>query len=89
MMLSYLIFFVLSPVLVARDTISAFLGSNTVQYIMEVMYYITPKTSELGTLTTELAIGYGIDEYQPIITTFAFMVLVLYISIIIFNKKDY
>jgi ABC-type transport system involved in multi-copper enzyme maturation permease subunit len=89
MMLSYLIFFVLSPVLTARDAISAFLDSGTMDWAMDILYYIIPKTSEMGTLTTELAIGYGIDEYQPILTTFAFMVLVLYISIIIFNKKDY
>ena len=89
MMLSYLIFFVLSPILTARDTIAAFLDSTILEYFLDVFYYIIPKTSELGTLTTEIAIGYGIDEYQPILTTLAFLLLVLYISIIIFNKKDY
>jgi hypothetical protein len=89
MMLSYLIFFVLSPVLTARDAIGSFLDSKIAEYIMDILYYIIPKTSELGTLTTELAIGYGIDEYQPILSTFAFTLLVLYMSIIIFNKKDY
>ncbi len=89
MMLSYIIFFVLSPVLTARDTISTFLDSKIMEYSMDVLYYIIPKTSELGKLTTEIALGYGIDEYQPIITTFLFLVLVLYISIIIFSKKDY
>ena len=89
MMLSYIIFFVLSPVLVARDTISVFLDSKITEIIMDVLYYIIPKTSELGSLTTELAIGYGIYEYQPILTTLAFTILVLYTSIIIFSKKDY
>ena len=89
MMLSYLIFFVLSPILTARDTISAFLDSPVLEIFLDIFYYIIPKTSELGTLTTELAIGYGIDEYQPILTTLAFLLLVLYTSIIIFNKKDY
>jgi len=89
MMLSYIIFFVLSPVLTARDAISVFLDSSIMEFIMDVLYYIIPKTSELGSLTTEIAIGYGIDDYQPILTTFGFLVLVLYISIIIFNKKDY
>lgn len=89
MMLSYLIFFVLSPILTARDTISVFLNSSIMETFMDILYYIIPKTSELGTLTTELALGYGIDEYQPIISTFIFTILVLYISIIIFSKKDY
>ena len=89
MMLSYIIFFVLSPILTARDAISAFIDSKFMEYLMDVLYYIIPKTSELGTLTTEIALGYGIDEYQPIISTFIFLVLVLYLSIIIFSKKDY
>jgi ABC-2 type transport system permease protein len=89
MMISYIIFFVLSPVLTARDTITVFLDSPFMETLMDVLYYIIPKTSELGTLTTEIALGYGISEYQPILTTFGFLVLVLYISIIIFSKKDY
>lgn len=89
MMLSYIIFFVLSPILTARDAISAFIDNKFMEYFMDVLYYIIPKTSELGKLTTEIALGYGIDEYQPIISTFIFLVLVLYLSIIIFSKKDY
>jgi hypothetical protein len=56
---------------------------------VDILYYIIPKTSEIGSLTTEIAIGYGIDEYQPLLSTFLFLVLVLYISIIIFSKKDF
>lgn len=89
MMLSYLIFFVLSPILTARDTISSFLNNSFMEYLMDTLYYIIPKTSEIGSFTTEIALGYGIKDYQPIVTTFLFLVLVLYISIIIFNKKDY
>jgi ABC-type transport system involved in multi-copper enzyme maturation permease subunit len=89
MMLSYIIFFVLSPILTARDTISAFIDNKVVEWIMDILYYIIPKTSELGSLTTEMAMGYGIDEYQPILSTLIFTVLVLYTSIIIFSKKDY
>lgn len=89
MMLSYLIFFVLSPILAARETIAAFLKSSLMESVMDILYYIIPKTSELGTLTSEIALGYSIDEFQPIISTSLFLILVLYISIIIFSKKDY
>lgn len=89
MILSYMIFFVLSPILVARDTISIFIESEVFTNIANILYYVLPKTSEIGSLTTELAIGYGVDDYQPIITTLIFTVLVIYISIFIFSKKDY
>ena len=89
MMLTYLIFFILSPILNARDSIGMFISSKTLSTIMDVFYYIIPKTSELGSLTTELSMGYGISEWQPILTSLAFLILVLYASIIIFSKKDY
>ncbi len=89
MMLSYIIFFVLSPVLAARDTLSIFIDNKVMEWLMSVLYYIIPKTSELGDLTKDMAIGYGITEWQPILTTLAFMIIVLYGSIIIFSKKDY
>ena len=39
---------------------------------MDILYYIIPKTSEIGSLTTEITLGYGIDEYQPIAYHFSF-----------------
>ena len=89
MMISYLIFFIFSPILNARESIGYFLNNTILNYIMDFIYYIIPKTSELGSMTTELALGYGIDDYQPIFTSLAFLILVLYFSIIIFSKKDY
>ncbi|MCB9206295.1 MAG: hypothetical protein H6611_03080 [Ignavibacteriales bacterium] len=58
---------------------------------MDILYYIISKTSELIVpLTTELVMGYGIDEYQLILSTFLyswFLYLLYYIIILV--KKDY
>ncbi len=89
MMLTYLIFFILSPILSARGTIGVLISNDILKTVLDVFYYIIPKTSELGSLTTELALGYGISECQPILTSLAFLILVLFSSIIIFSKKDY
>ncbi|PID59853.1 MAG: hypothetical protein CR986_04745 [Ignavibacteriae bacterium] len=89
MMLTYLIFFVLSPLLAAREQILMLVDDKLTKNITEILYHIIPKTTELGSLTTELAIGSGVGDWLPIITTFLFMILVLYISIFIFNKKDF
>lgn len=89
MMLSYLIFFILSPILNARDNISLFINNSVFNSIMDVLYYIVPQTSELGSITTELSMGYGISSIQPFIFSSIFLVLILYLSIIIFGKKDF
>ncbi len=89
MMLSYIIFFILSPVLNMRETIYAVVESRIFEIIMDSLYYIFPKITELGNLSTELSAGQGITEWQPILTSFLFMILTLYGGIFIFSKKDY
>ncbi|MBL1211722.1 MAG: ABC transporter permease subunit [Ignavibacteriae bacterium] len=89
MMLSYIIFFILSPVLNMRDSINAVVDSSFLKGILDILYYILPKITELGNLTTELCIGEGINQWQPILTSFLFMILTLYGGIFIFSKKDY
>ena len=89
MMLSYLIFFVLSPVLVFRDKISILLDNKFVEYLLDGLYYLIPKTTELSNINFNLMQGNGIDDYQPLISSFLFMILTLALSIIIFSKKDY
>lgn len=89
MIISYLIFFIISPILNARNSISIFITDKLVNQIIDIFYYIVPKTSELGSITTDLVIGYKIDSYQPFVTSLIFLILNLYLSIIIFNKKDF
>lgn len=89
MMLSYLIFFILSPILDIRDKIMMLSDSKVLEIVLVGFYYIVPKTSELGTITSNIAVGGGIYDYQPIFTSAVFLILSLALSIIIFSKKDY
>jgi len=89
MMLTYLIFFILSPILNIRDQIMMLSDSKVLEIILDGLYYIVPKTSELGSITSDLAAGGGIYDYQPIFTSAIFLILSLALSIIIFSKKDY
>lgn len=52
MMLSYLIFFILSPILNMRDQIMLLSDSKVLEYVLSGLYYIIPKTSEIGTITS-------------------------------------
>ncbi|MBZ0177723.1 MAG: ABC transporter permease subunit [Melioribacteraceae bacterium] len=89
MMLSYIIFIIISPILAFRENFYPLIDSKATEIIIDVLYYIVPKTSELGTQMSDLSISGGIDDFQPILTSLAFMILILYFSIIIFNIKDY
>jgi ABC-type transport system involved in multi-copper enzyme maturation permease subunit len=89
MMISYLIFFVLSPLLAARDTITLFAKSDAFSFILDILYYIIPQTSDLGELTTDLAAGGGMGNAGSFYISAVFIILTLGLSIFIFNKKDY
>lgn len=89
MMLSYIIFFILSPILNVRDQIMMLSDSKVLEIILDWLYYIVPKTSELGSISSDLAAGGGIYDYQPIFTSAIFLILSLALSIIIFSKRDY
>jgi hypothetical protein len=88
-MLTYIIFFIFSPLLASRENIYMLFNNKFVEYLLDSLYYFLPKTSEIGKITSELALGIGISEYQPLITSFLFLILNLSLSIIIFSKKDY
>ena len=89
MMISYLIFFIFSPILAARENIALFLDSKFSKTLLDILYYIIPQTSDLGSIAKDLALDQTVVSYQPIAVSLLFIILILYLSIIIFNKKDY
>ncbi len=91
MMVAYFIFILLSPILSSgHSTFNALIQSKILRTLIDVFYYIIPKTSELmGKITLELATGGGIKDYQPILTSLAFLILTMGITISIFRKKDF
>ena len=91
MMLAYFIFLILSPVLaLANERADIFFKSDVVKGIVNGIYYFIPKTSELmGSMITDLATGKGVSDFQPLISSFLFLVLMMILSIITFRKKDF
>ena len=89
LVISYLIFFVFSPLLSSRETIFAFIDNGLMKTIFELLYYLVPQTSDLSTITTSFAVGNPIENPATILTSILYIILILYASIFIFNKKDY
>ncbi len=89
MMLTFLIFFIFSPLLTLRDQLYLIVDNKTLELVLDTIYYVVPQTSELQIVTADLALGGSISSYDPIFTSLAFMILSIALGIIIFNKKDY
>jgi len=91
MMVAYLIFLILSPLLqLYKEELHTFVENGIAKAILDGLYYIIPQTAELmGKLTVDLAAGQGIDNFSPVITSFFLLILVLSFSIYLFRKKDF
>ena len=91
MMIAYFIYLILSPLLSgAINNMDLFIKSKFLKGIITGLYYILPKTSELmGSITFGLADGRGFVDFQPIWTSFLFLVAMLGLSISLFMKKDF
>ncbi|OIP61919.1 MAG: hypothetical protein AUK34_04150 [Ignavibacteria bacterium CG2_30_36_16] len=91
MMIAYFIYIILSPLLAqAYIQIDVWTENKIYIYLVKGLYYIVPKTAELlGTDAINVVTGAGIDDYQPIITSFLFLILMLGFSIVLFRKKDF
>jgi ABC-type transport system involved in multi-copper enzyme maturation permease subunit len=91
MMSAYFIFIILSPLLHAlKEQFSEIIKSDLIRKLLELLYYIVPKTSELmGKLSLEITQGKGITEFQPVISSFLFLILMLLFSVFLFQKKDF
>lgn len=91
MMIAYFIFIILSPLLfTAKDKFYDMINNNAVKSIIDIFYYVIPKTSELmGKVTVSLTTGKGIESYQPVLTSLAFLILTMGITISIFRNKDF
>jgi ABC-type transport system involved in multi-copper enzyme maturation permease subunit len=89
LVLSYTIFFIISPILAGREKLFELTNNYTLKVVMDILHYITPQTSELGSISTNLAANGRIQNYEPVWTSVCLCILILSASITIFSKKDY
>ncbi|MCX8011128.1 MAG: ABC transporter permease [Ignavibacteria bacterium] len=90
MILCYLIFFVLSPILSTHEMITTqLITSNLGKTIIEVLYYIIPQTSELSSITVKVASGQAVTNWLPLLTTTLWGVAVYFIADYFFKKKSF
>jgi ABC-type transport system involved in multi-copper enzyme maturation permease subunit len=91
MMAAYFIFIVLSPLLhLAKYKGAEFITNETLRAVIDWFYYIVPKTQELmGETLVNLTTKNTIANYQPIASSFVFLLVMLVFSVLIFRKKDF
>lgn len=90
MMTAYFIYLILSPLLLAaKERSFPFVTSDFVNTLLDGLYYIIPKTTEiLGTNIFTVASGLEFN-YQPVISSVIFLLITMIAGVEIFKRKDY
>ena len=91
MMVAYLIFLIISPLLfLYKEKLNEFVSSGIIKTLLDGLYFIVPQTAELmGKVMIDLAMGKGIVNFQPVFTSFLFLILMLVFSVFLFRRKDF
>lgn len=87
-MVVYIIIF-LSPLLVQKDRIYAFLSSKIYYYLLEGIYHLLPKTFDLGQINQALIMGRPVETWSPLWTSLISAAFMLSTAIVIFSRKDF
>lgn len=91
MMIAYLIFLILSPLmLLYKEKLNEFVTGELIKAVLDGLYFIIPQTAELmGSVLIDLAMGKGFVNFQPVLTSFLFLILFLIFSVFLFRRKDF
>jgi ABC-type transport system involved in multi-copper enzyme maturation permease subunit len=71
-----------------HDFPKRFIDSKVVTYLIDGLYYVFPKTGEISDLVNELASG-GASSWMPLYTSLLFAAVLMFVTVLIFRKKDY
>jgi ABC-type transport system involved in multi-copper enzyme maturation permease subunit len=78
-----------SPMLLVRDQIYALLSHKVYQWLLDGIYYLTPRTAELGKMTAALVLGETLTSWTPLLQSLAVGAGFLLAAIYVFEKKDF
>ncbi len=88
MMAAWFVMF-FSPLLLERDKIYALLSKKVYQWLLDGIYYIVPRTAELGKMTGEMVAGKPIVDWAPLVQSLVVGASFLAAAAFIFQKKDF
>lgn len=87
-MLPYALYMVSMP-LAAHDNIAAAMDSRFWANVVNGMYWVLPKTAEVGRDLTAYVLGRATPTLMPLATTAAFGAVCLAAAVLLFNRKSF
>ncbi len=80
---------VVQGLLASRGALEALIDSKFILKLVDALYYVLPKTSEMANIGEALAKGNTVETWLPLWTTLLFALALLTGTVYIFKSKDY
>lgn len=72
-----------------HEGIASLISSKIIGNLIELLYYIVPKTGEIGGVAVSLAIGQGSTDWMPLWSSLLFAAALLLLALWAFRRHDY
>jgi ABC-type transport system involved in multi-copper enzyme maturation permease subunit len=72
-----------------HDQVHDFLTNRFIVYTIESLYYLFPKTGQMGVMAVNLASGRPVDNWLPLWSSMALAVILYYCAVWAFQRRDY
>ena len=82
------VLWVLQYLLSYHDFIKQWVDSRPIVALVEVLYYIVPKTGQMSDLGVALAAG-GQHTWLPLVTSLLFAAVMLIVAVAVFRRRDF
>ncbi|HMS65989.1 MAG TPA: ABC transporter permease subunit [Ignavibacteria bacterium] len=87
---SLFLVFIICPILAVREeVIFSLITNSAAQFVINFLYYVLPKTSDINKISADMINGEPIKSYMPVYSSVLFMLTALSVSVLYFKKKDY
>jgi len=80
---------VAQTILSAHDKIGAFVDSAFAARLIDTLYYVFPKHGEIGGMAVSIASGMPVESWMPLWSSLLFGLAMLFLTVVIFNRRNY
>ncbi len=80
---------IVTPILQQRATIERLLSAEWSRNVVTVLYYVLPKTSDIGVIIRHLILNEAVDSWMPVWSTALFGIVVLAAGILHFRRRTF
>lgn len=88
-MMAVFLVWVFEKIMTNREFFKSVLDSKSANYVIDGLYYIMPKPAEASDIFFKIAAGKSVETWMPLWSTAIVSLMLLYLAVFIFKRRDF